>query len=155
VNHAELVDRGVRWLRGTRGCRVVLAEPGTGIGGVVPDLIGWSASGTELVEVKVSRSDFAADRRKPIHWLEAHYPGRLRWYLTPAGLVVQDEVPDGWGLAELLGGRIYVRRQAVPLLRSTLAYRREMAILVGKLVQHERSEEFGLIWCRERARFLR
>lgn len=102
MTHDQLVQRAVRWLRATRGCGVVYAElVCANPAGIIPDAIGWRAAGWSiLVECKVSRSDFLADRKKVIHLSPDHCPGQERWYLTPPGLVRVDELPAGWHLAE-------------------------------------------------------
>jgi hypothetical protein len=76
----------------------------------VPDAIGWGPFSSVLVECKVSRADFAADLRK-VHRRAGHTMGNYRWYLTPAGLLTPDEVPDRWGLAEIQGRRVVKVKQ--------------------------------------------
>ena len=64
MTHAQLVERAVRWLRAYR-CGVVLSEQAC-VSGEMPDAIGWKrASHSVLVECKVTRADFLADRGKP------------------------------------------------------------------------------------------
>ena len=64
LTHAQLVERAVRWLRAYR-CGVVLSEQAC-VSGEMPDAIGWKrASHSVLVECKVTRADFLADRDKP------------------------------------------------------------------------------------------
>lgn len=95
ITHDRLVSCAKRWLTHSKGCRVVAAELRSGIF-EEPDAIGWSSYGASiLIECKVSRSDFFADRKKSRTGV-----GREKWYLTPPGLVKPHEVPEGWGLAE-------------------------------------------------------
>jgi hypothetical protein len=64
MNHALLVRRAVEWLRRYR-CGVVLSEQAC-VSGEMPDAIGWKrACHSVLVECKISRADFLADRNKP------------------------------------------------------------------------------------------
>ncbi len=116
--HNELVARAGLWLRSSLGCTAVLLEPGYGTPLERPDAIGWRAGVSTLVECKVSRADFLRDRNKPSRRREgtvAGFPsnawggalGAHRWYLTPKGLLSPDEIPDGWGLAEVRGTRVY------------------------------------------------
>lgn len=105
MTHADLVERAVRWLRGSRRCDVVYAELAT-VASCIPDAIGWTARGSELVEAKVSRSDFLRDRDKPAH-RAGFLPGNRRWYLTPGGLLQPADVPPGWGLVEIRGERVF------------------------------------------------
>jgi len=110
MTHDELVQRAYRWVRGTMKSGVALAEYRCAAF-IEPDVLGFSWSGIEstLVECKVSRSDFQADRKKWIHnpALTDQAPGLERWYFTPRGLIRPEEVPEGWGLAEVRGSRVF------------------------------------------------
>lgn len=99
MNHADVVARAARWLRGYHRCTVVVTELVTSCP-IIPDAIGWRMSWSVLVEAKVSRNDFKADQKKLIHTTPDTMPGQERWYLTPPNLIRPDEVPPGWGLAE-------------------------------------------------------
>lgn len=108
LSHANLCQLAVGWLkrpnsRGGHGCHVALAECKTGWCGEMPDAIGFRASGgwddgTVMVEVKVSRSDFLADKAKP-HRI-AGGVGDWRYFMAPEGLIKLDELPEKWGLIE-------------------------------------------------------
>jgi hypothetical protein len=64
VTHAQLVEKAVAWLRHYR-CGVVLSEQAC-VSGEMPDAIGWKrACHSVVVECKISRADFLADRAKP------------------------------------------------------------------------------------------
>lgn len=68
-----------------------------------PDALGINSGGESfLVEVKVSRSDFLADKKKP-HRTADKAIGNYRAYLTPKGLLSPDEIPYGWQLWEVHG----------------------------------------------------
>jgi hypothetical protein len=99
LTHAELVERAERWLRKTRGCSVVLTEM-TSTLYETPDAIGWRVSErwSILVEAKADRRDFLRDQGKPHRGGVGL--GQERWYLTPPGIVMPEEAPDGWGLLE-------------------------------------------------------
>lgn len=66
--------------------------------GECPDAFGFGGSSTQLIEVKVSRSDFLSDKKK--YWRK--YPengiGRFRSYLCPEGLIRETDLPKYWGL---------------------------------------------------------
>ena len=69
MTHGQLVERAVRWLRSYR-CGVVLSEQAC-VSGEMPDAIGWKrANHSVLVECKVTRADFLADRGKPFRETE-------------------------------------------------------------------------------------
>ena len=132
VTHAQLVEKAVRWLRRYR-CGVVLSEQAC-VSGEMPDAIGWKrACHSVLVECKVTRSDFLADRSKPFRLKPEQGVGCERFYLAPAGLIRCDELPKGWGLLECRGGRIEVVAQSVKNLRSATGFRYEMNLLLASL----------------------
>src|ERR1700688_1075213 len=99
LTHAKLVSMAVHWLRRYR-CGVVLSEQAC-ISGEVPDAIGWKrAHHSVVVECKVTRADFLADREKPFRQKPEIAVGCERFYLVPAGLLEVAELPAGWGLLE-------------------------------------------------------
>jgi hypothetical protein len=38
--------------------------------------------------------------------------GMYRFYMTPAGLIKQDDLPEGWGLLEVVGRSVKVVQQS-------------------------------------------
>lgn len=71
LSHKNLCYLACQWLRRSSsrngpGCSVAVAETGNWVNHEVVDAIGWrpygAFSGSVLVEVKTSRSDFLADR---------------------------------------------------------------------------------------------
>lgn len=132
MTHAQLVEKAVRWLRRYR-CGVVLSEQAC-VSGEMPDAIGWKrACHSVLVECKVTRSDFLADRSKPFRLKPEQGVGCERFYLAPAGLIRSEELPKGWGLLECRGGRIEVVAQSMKSLRSATGFRYEMNLLLASL----------------------
>lgn len=102
LTHSQLVDIAERWLWG-RNCGIVLREL-TSLGTAeIPDAIGWRSDTSILIECKVSRADFLADRSKPFRAEPNVGVGRWRFYLTSPGLVTVDELPTSWGLLETRG----------------------------------------------------
>ena len=73
-----------------------------------PDAIGWYTGRTMLVECKVSRSDFLADRKKPFRANPERGLGLYRYFMAPKGLIKVDELPARRGLLEVNGGRVSV-----------------------------------------------
>jgi hypothetical protein len=132
MTHAQLVERAVRWLRSYR-CGVVLSEQAC-VSGEMPDAIGWKrANHSVLVECKVTRADFIADRAKPFRQKSEQGVGSERFYLTPPALVKPDELPVGWGLLELRRGRIEVIHPSAKNLRTAAGFRYEMNLLLASL----------------------
>ena len=78
-----------------------------------------------LVECKVSRADFLADREKPFRRNQAQGMGCERLYLAPHSLIGKSELPRGWGLLEVKG--------------------RDVGMVVKPARQSQRGEA-GLMW---------
>ena len=132
MTHRQLVEHAVRWLRSYR-CGVVLSEQAC-VSGEMPDAIGWKrANHSVLVECKVTRADFLADRGKPFRKKPEDGVGCERFYLTPLALVKPEELPSGWGLLELRRGRIELVQNSAKNLRSAAGLRYEMNLLLASL----------------------
>jgi hypothetical protein len=132
MTHAQLVEKAVHWLRRYR-CGVILSEQAC-VSGEMPDAIGWKrACHSVLVECKVTRSDFLADRAKPFRLKPEQGVGCERFYLVPAGLVRSEELPQGWGLLELQRGGIETVRASAKNLRTASGFRCEMNLLLASL----------------------
>lgn len=122
----------MRWLRGYR-CGVVLSEQAC-VSGEMPDAIGWKkACHSVLVECKVTRADFLADRAKPFRVKPEKGVGSERFYMTPAGLVKIEELPLGWGLLEFRRGRVEMLQASAKNLRTAVGFRYEMNLLLASL----------------------
>ena len=120
------------WLRAYR-CGVVLSEQAC-ISGEMPDAIGWKrASHSVLIECKVSRADFLADRDKPFRHASHQGLGCERFYLTPSHLLEAKELPTGWGLLEVRGRRIEMLRRSAHDLRRPAGLAYEMNLLLASL----------------------
>lgn len=106
TSHRELCDIGVRWLKRHSngiGCQFAVSEIQTSYGsGEQADVFGYRCvgerSGSWLVEVKTSRSDFLADFKKPHRQDPTQGVGQFRVYMCPEGVIKEDELPEGWGL---------------------------------------------------------
>ncbi|MGA7295643.1 MAG: hypothetical protein WBW53_09170 [Terriglobales bacterium] len=132
MTHAKLVSAVVQWLRRYR-CGVVLSEQAC-ISGEMPDAIGWKkACHSVLVEGKVSRSDFLADREKPFRQKPELGVGCERYYIAPRGLIRIDELPAGWGLLEINGRQIDKVKMSAKNLRSAEGFANEMNLLLASL----------------------
>ena len=132
MTHEQLVTRAVAWLR-RYGCGVVLSEQSCA-SGETPDAIGWKrACHSVVVECKVSRADFLADREKPFRQKQNLGMGCERFYVAPAGLIAGSELPAGWGLLELRGREVRLVTPSSKDLRSARGFRREMNLLLASL----------------------
>jgi len=101
MTHRELCKVGAKYLR-SHGivpfirCSYVVCE--LEMVGECPDAWGVGSGITQLIEVKVSRSDFLADKKK-FHRIYSGYGlGEYRSYLCPVGLISESELPPFWGL---------------------------------------------------------
>jgi hypothetical protein len=122
----------VQWLRRYR-CGVVLSEQAC-ISGEMPDAIGWKkACHSVLVESKVSRADFLADRAKGWRQEPETGVGCERYYLARRGLIRVDELPKGWGLLEVNGRSIERIKSSAKNLRSAVGFQNEMNLLLASL----------------------
>ncbi len=122
----------VGWLRRYR-CGVVLSEQAC-VSGEMPDAIGWKkACHSVLVESKVSRGDFLADRDKPFRQKPDLGVGCERYYLAPRGLIRFEELPPGWGLLEVSGREIERVKSSAKNLRSAVGFQNEMNLLLASL----------------------
>jgi hypothetical protein len=132
MTHAQLVEKAVRWLRAYR-CGVILSEQAC-VSGEMPDAIGWKqACHSVLVECKVTRADFLADREKAFRRKPERGVGSERFYLTPPALIKIDELPTGWGLLEHRRGRIERLHPSAKNLRTAMGFRYEMNLLLASL----------------------
>jgi hypothetical protein len=132
MTHAQLVEKAVQWLRAYR-CGVVLSEQAC-VSGEMPDAIGWKrASHSVLIECKLSRADFLADRDKAFRQKQELGLGCERFYLTPPALLQLKDLPSGWGLLEVRKGRVEVVRRSARDLRTPTGLAYEMNLLLASL----------------------
>jgi hypothetical protein len=132
MTHSQLVEKAVHWLRRYR-CGVVLSEQAC-VSGEMPDAIGWKrACHSVVVECKITRSDFVADRAKPFRLKPGQGVGCERFYLAPIGLIRREELPQGWGLLECRRNKIETAHLSAKNLRSATGFRYEMNLLLASL----------------------
>lgn len=107
--HAELCALGEKWLR-RQGCRVVLRDPfkAAVATGECPDVIGWRDGHSVLIECKVSRPDFLADKAKKFRAIPELGMGDARLFLAPDGVIRPGDIPEGWGLLIATGERVRI-----------------------------------------------
>ena len=132
MTHSQLVEKAVRWLRSYR-CGVVLSEQAC-VSGEMPDAIGWKrACHSVLVECKLTRADFLADRDKPFRRKPEQGVGCERFYLVPAALVRREELPPGWGLLEYRSRGVDIVHPSAKNLRTATGFHYEMNLLLASL----------------------
>ena len=106
MTHNQLVRRMANWLKATKGYTVVISELSTRLG-ETPDVIAWKYEAlSTLIECKVSRADFLADKKKCFRRAEDTGMGDWRYFAAPKGLLSAADIPEGWGLLEVGERRI-------------------------------------------------
>src|SRR5262249_9121706 len=96
--------------------------------------IGWKrACHSVLVECKISRADFLADRDKPFRQKPGLGLGCERFYLTPPGLLNEKDLPPGWGLLEVRKRKVEMVRRSARDLRAGDGLSYEMNLLLSSL----------------------
>lgn len=103
LEHARLVALGAAWLR-RQGFPIVATELRCFGSREHPDVIGFRSNCSTLIEVKTSRADFLADRKKPERATGGL--GLYRFYLCPEGLLQAPDLPSGWGLLVASGRQV-------------------------------------------------
>lgn len=110
-------------LRYQRGSHVLLFEVANATGGAhtrYADAVAfgmWPSHGHEIegIEIKVSRADFLNEMKQP-EKSQPVYQYCDRWWLAvPKGLVAPEELPATWGLMELVGDSMRVKKKAQKL----------------------------------------
>jgi hypothetical protein len=134
MTHTQLVRLAEQWLRRKYHCGIVLSEQSCA-SGETPDVIGWKGKcRSVMIECKISRGDFLADREKPFRKDPAQGMGCERFYLAPQGLIRFDELPRTWGLLEAKGRDISITaRPARKSQRSDIGLMWEMNLLLASL----------------------
>ena len=66
--------------------------------GELPDAIGFRNGVSCLIEVKVSRSDFLADKKKHFRKKPETGMGDWRFFMCPPDVIKPEDLPHGWGL---------------------------------------------------------
>jgi hypothetical protein len=113
MTHSQLIRLAEAWLR-RYGCHIVLSEQ-TADSGEIPDAIGWKRKNRSIVlECKISRSDFLADRHKVSRQEPGRSMGCERYYFVPKGLLKPEELPQGWGLLEATRSEVTMTLRAAP-----------------------------------------
>jgi hypothetical protein len=148
--HQDLCSLAVNWLQrapGRKGpaCQVAFSEAKSGWIGEIPDAIGFRTvaedEGSVVVEVKVSRADFLADRSKLHRQDGATGMGLYRYYMALEGIIGLSELPERWGLVEVsakgiltvCAGHVAVRRPEQAAWRHDRAVAREWLLLATML----------------------
>lgn len=74
--------------------------------GELPDAIGFRKWTSCLIEVKCSRADLLADRKKRFRITPDKSMGNWRFFLSEPGIVEISDLPEGWGLLHVIDGQV-------------------------------------------------
>lgn len=122
MTHDDLVKRAAKWLQQKHP--VVITEMGSSCI-EIPDAIGFRSGGwSTLIECKMSRGDYYADRKKGPFRM-----GDWRYYMTPKGLLTGLDITEGWGLLEVCGK--VVRKVKEAPQHEEKEWRREQSLLLS------------------------
>jgi hypothetical protein len=134
MTHQQLIHLAEQWLRSRYRCGIVLSEQSCA-SGETPDVIGWKGRCRSIVvECKVSRADFLADREKPFRKNPELAMGCERFYLVPQGLIAPHELPAKWGLLESKGRELRIAvKPCRQSQRSQTGFMWEMNLLLASL----------------------
>lgn len=118
----------------------VLGLPNTYLYNWESDFISMTAANyVHEYEIKISRSDFRVDFKKPRHalLLEGRYGSGCPsyfWYVMPDGLVDLEDIPDHAGLLYIMkGNRVSIRRKARKLSKLPATDTQINKLLVGSM----------------------
>lgn len=96
--HQQLIPIAYKWILKNGSCGVAFKELKAHTNECA-DAIGFgSGAFSVLVEVKISRSDFLADKNKSFRKNPKEGMGTERYYMCPTGLIKLTDLPLGWGL---------------------------------------------------------
>jgi hypothetical protein len=108
MTHKELVEHAYKWVLKRASCGCAFKELYTyAPNSEYPDVIGFGGWGhSVLVECKVSRSDFLADRKKAFRMSPELGMGKYRYMCCESGLIKTEELPSRWGLLYVSSNKI-------------------------------------------------
>lgn len=101
MTHRELCELGAKYMY--RNGTILFNKPKYVVCeleriGECPDVFGFGFAYTQLLEIKVSRSDFLSDKKKEWRINPEIGLGQYRSYLCPENLIKENELPYNWGL---------------------------------------------------------
>lgn len=137
--HALLIEEAAKWLR-AQGCTVVITDMTHGQSETA-DAIGWKGMCSTLVECKVSRGDFFADKKKFFRRFPDQGMGGLRYFCAPRGMLKPEELPANWGLLEWDGSKL---RRAVRSGNHETHARTEISLLISAIRRLGRTNAPGV-----------
>lgn len=130
--HNELTQKAVKWLF-NQGHSIVLSEIKCyNVSGEIVDALGFKSQTSTLVECKVSRADFLADKNKPFRIRPEKGVGQFRYYLCPENIIVPADLPPKWGL-------LYATKRGIKKVIYPFGYTSEEAMMQDYCHHSERT----------------
>lgn len=134
--HYDLCCKAAQWLKKTQepleGAWKYIAVDLNVIAAECPDVWAFNGALTCLIEVKTTKADFLADRKKIWRKDLTRQAGNFRYYLTPKGMLNLEDLSHGWGLLEWDGMEIVKK---VPSARFPTIGQSDLIILNSLLVR--------------------
>lgn len=97
--HREIAIKATKFIMRLHSCNLGAFEfTGGWNGGEYVDGVAINSDAVYVIEAKVSRADFLADRKKPHRADPAYGLGQYRYYACPEGMIKPEELPERWGL---------------------------------------------------------
>ncbi|TPW57253.1 hypothetical protein DL503_04560 [Morganella morganii] len=108
LTHDDLCEIAVRFLQ-NNGFNVAFGDRFQSSNGTgeQPDAIGFRSGVSCLLEAKVSRSDFLADKKKWFRQQPEKGMGDWRFFISPPDIINPEDLPAGWGLLHVKGRRVF------------------------------------------------
>jgi len=98
LTHSIVAIKATKFIKRLHGCFIGAVEFSGGWSGENVDGIAFNGYGSFLIEAKMSRSDFLADKKKQFRCNPSDGVGRYRYFACPEGLIKPEELPEKWGL---------------------------------------------------------
>ena len=144
ITHSDLVLKAAKWLKKHTenitipNCSLVLKEMiAESAWGENPDVLGFSSTFSVVVEVKTSRSDFLADKKKFVREYPDTGMGQLRLFCCPEGLITGCDIHGEWGLLYWTGKKIKLIKPPI-LQESNLKAERSYLLSVIRRMKTEK-----------------
>lgn len=100
LTHKEVAIAATKFIKNFFGCDLAAWEFSGGYQDEQCDGYCLNRRGSHVIEAKVSRADFLADRKKPHRADPANSVGQYKFYAVPEtpGIIKEGEIPQNWGL---------------------------------------------------------
>lgn len=147
MTHRELVNLSYKFVLNKMSCGFAVKELKTTEKEIV-DVLGFGAwNHSVLIEVKISRQDFLADKKKSFRINPDEGVGRYRFYCCPKDLIKIEDLPKNWGLIYEDKGKLeivfnpYCKNPKGNIFSGGFLYNKdaERAIMYSALRRHKNS----------------